>query len=166
MPEAATTVPDFFLKLDGIDGESTDSKHPGELGLLDFSMGASNRAKWGDYGGGSKAVIPDVRFFMYVDISYPKLKLACATGASISKAVLTCRKAGKGQQEYLRVTFSDLLITSCEITAGHPKWDEAPVVEFALSFVQQQMEYREQRDNGTLGGSMMAKIDLTGQKAS
>jgi type VI protein secretion system component Hcp len=38
--------------------------------------------------------------------------LACASGQHIKKAVLTCRKAGGEQEEYLKVTFSDLLVSS------------------------------------------------------
>ena len=30
---------DYFLKLDGISGESTDSKHKGEIEVLSFSFG-------------------------------------------------------------------------------------------------------------------------------
>ena len=38
--------------------------------------------------------------------------LACASGEHIKKAVLTCRKAGKDQQEFLKFTFTDVLVSS------------------------------------------------------
>ena len=34
---------DYFLKLDGITGESMDSKHKGEIELLSFSFGETCR---------------------------------------------------------------------------------------------------------------------------
>ena len=34
---------DMFLKIDGIDGDSTDKKHKGEIELLSFSWGLSNK---------------------------------------------------------------------------------------------------------------------------
>jgi hypothetical protein len=30
---------DYFLKIDGVDGESTDDKHKGEIELQSFSLG-------------------------------------------------------------------------------------------------------------------------------
>ena len=33
---------DFFLKLDGIKGESTDAKHKGEIEIESFSLGLTN----------------------------------------------------------------------------------------------------------------------------
>ena len=36
----ATT--DFFLKLEGIKGESTDKKHKGEIEIESYSLGLSN----------------------------------------------------------------------------------------------------------------------------
>ena len=34
---------DYFLKLDGITGESEDSKHKGEIEVLSFSFGETQR---------------------------------------------------------------------------------------------------------------------------
>ena len=42
---------DFFLKLEGIDGESTDDKHKGELDIESFSWGVTQLGT-GGYGGG------------------------------------------------------------------------------------------------------------------
>ena len=113
-----------------------------------------------------EAVFEDVVCYMYADCAYPKLKLACATGENIPKGVLTCRKAGKSQHEYLRVNLTDLLITKCEITSGkHEAFGEEPVVEFSISFVKKQVEYREQRPDGSLGGSMMFMVDLKGKRS-
>ncbi|HLJ50227.1 MAG TPA: type VI secretion system tube protein Hcp [Bryobacteraceae bacterium] len=152
---------DFFLKVDGIDGESKDLRHPKELQLLDFSIGISNRGKQSDYGGVSKAVFHNPRFVMYTDFSFPKLKQACATGERIPKMYLVCRKAGNVQHEYLRVRFENVYITSCEIAGGrHPQYPLAPVVEFSISFQIQQIEYREQKQDGSLAGSMMMTYDL------
>ena len=44
----------------------------------------------------------DFHFTMTVNKASPKLLLNCANGAAIKTAILTCRKAGKDQQEYLQ----------------------------------------------------------------
>ncbi len=154
-------TPDYFLKIDGIDGESADSKHGGEIQISHFTMGAVNRGRHGDYKVG-KAVFDDVRFFGSVEVSYPKLKQACATGEKLPKAVLTCRKAGRNQQDYLRVTLTDVQVTSCKLDAGGETY---PVMEFTLSFAKKQIEYKEQKQDGTLGGSLLASFDLRTARA-
>ena len=54
----------------------------------------------------------DFHFTVFHGVASPKLMLACATGQHIPSAVLTARKAGKDQQEYMKVSFYDLLISS------------------------------------------------------
>ena len=53
----------------------------------------------------------DFHFTMSTNKASPKLFLACANGEHIKSAKLTCRKAGKDQQDYLKVTFTDLLVS-------------------------------------------------------
>jgi type VI secretion system secreted protein Hcp len=152
---------DYFLKIDGIDGESNDSKHPNEIQLESFMLNVVNRGRHGDYGVG-KPFHDDAHFFAYVDQSYPKVKQACAKGEPLPKAVLTCRKAGKNQQDYLRITFSDLLITSCQIDIRD---QTLPLVDFTISFVKKLIEYKEQKQDGTLSGAITATVDLYGKRS-
>jgi type VI secretion system secreted protein Hcp len=105
---------DAFLKIDGIDGESADAKHKGEIDVESWSWVAQQTGTHahGSGGGAGKVSMDDVHFVMKTSKASPKLMLACASGQHIKKAVLTCRKAGGEQQEYLKVTFSDLLVSS------------------------------------------------------
>lgn len=153
--------PDYFLKIDGIDGESADGKHKDEIQLKDFRMNVTNRGRHGDYKVG-KAVFDDAKFFSWVDQAYPKLSQACAKGEHLPKAVLTCRKAGKNQMDYLRITFSDVLITSCKLEL---EAEPTPIVEFTIGFAKKLIEYKEQNADGTLGGAMTALVDLHGKRS-
>src|SRR5258708_6196229 len=105
---------DYFLKLEGVQGESADHKHKGEIDLLSWSFGASNASTFhfGGGGGAGKVQMQDMHFQMNVNKASPKLFLACATGEHIKKATLVCRKAGKDQQEYLTVNFTDVMVSS------------------------------------------------------
>src|SRR2546430_3152894 len=105
---------DFFLKIEGVDGESTDDKHKGEIDIESFSWGVSQSGSHGAGGGGGagKASFQDLHFHTHVDKSSPKLFLACATGEHFKKAVLTCRKARQEQQEYMKITMSDCLVSA------------------------------------------------------
>ncbi len=80
---------DYFLKLDGVEGESQDSKHKNETELLSWSLGATNSGSFalGAGGGTGKVNISDAHFTKYIDKSSPNLMAACATGQHIPKAV-------------------------------------------------------------------------------
>jgi type VI secretion system secreted protein Hcp len=75
----------------------------------------------------------DFHFVMRVNKASAKLFLACASGEHIASATLTCRKAGKEQQEYLTIKFSDLLVTSYQ-TGGSAGSDVVPMEQISLNF--------------------------------
>jgi type VI secretion system secreted protein Hcp len=116
---------DYFLDIDGIKGEATDKVHAGKIQLLSFSWGASNTGSFASNSGGGagKVTFSDFSFAMNINKASPELMLSCATGKHISKAQLICRKAGDKQQEYMKVHFTDLLVSSyqtsgCERNSG------------------------------------------------
>ena len=157
---------DYFLKIDGVEGESQDHKHKAEIDLESWSWGETNSGSHaaGGGGGAGKVTMQDFHFVMHVNKASPKLFLACATGQHIPKAVLTCRKAGKEQQEYLKVTFSDLLVSSYQ-TGGSGGSDVLPMDQISLNYAKMELEYKEQKADGTLGGAVKAGYDLKANKA-
>jgi type VI secretion system secreted protein Hcp len=154
---------DYFLKIDGIQGESQDSKHKNEIEIQSFSWGAvqSGTASHGGGMGAGKVQMQDFHFVMRVNKSSPKLMLACATGEHIKNAVLVCRKAGKEQQEYLKVTFTDLLVSSYQ--TGGSGGDVIPMDQISLNFSKVEIEYKEQKPDGSLGGAIKAFYDMKKQ---
>jgi len=156
---------DYFLKIDGIEGESADHKHKAEIDVESWSWGETNAGSHsgGGGGGGGKVAMQDFHFVMHVNKATPKLMLACATGDHIPKAVLVCRKAGKDQQEYLKVTLSDLLVSSYQ-TGGSSSSDVIPVDQISMNFAKIEFEYKEQKADGTLGGAVKAGYDVKAGK--
>jgi type VI secretion system secreted protein Hcp len=155
---------DYFLKIDGIEGESQDSKHKQEIEIQSFSFGATQTGSFaaGGGGGAGKVSMQDFHFTVPVNKASPKLMLACASGQHIKKAVLTVRKAGKEQQEYLKYTFSDILVSSYQTGGGGG--DVMPVDQISLNFAKIEQEYKEQKADGTLAGSVKAGWDLKQNK--
>jgi type VI secretion system secreted protein Hcp len=155
---------DYFLKFDGIDGESADSKHKNEIDLESFSWGAtqSGTFAFGGGGGAGKVQMQDFHFVMKVNKASPKLFLACSTGEHIKKAVLTCRKAGKEQHEYLKFVFTDVLVSSYQ--TGGSAGDVIPIDQISLNYGKIELEYKEQKPDGTLGGAIKAGYDLKQMK--
>ena len=152
---------DYFLKIDGIEGESQDDKHKNEIDVLSWSWGENQHgtSAAGGGGGAGKVSMQDFHFVMKVSKASPKLMLACATGEHIKKAVLTARKAGKEQQEYLKVTLSDLLVSSYQ-TGGSGHGDVVPTDQVSLNFSKIEVVYKEQKADGSLGGATPAGFDL------
>ena len=156
---------DYFLKLEGIEGESTDHKHKNEIDVESWSWGEAQAGTHAGGGGGGagKVSMRDFAFTMKVNKSTPKLMLACATGEHIKKAVLTCRKAGKDQQEFMQVTMSDLLVSSYQ-TGGSGGASIVPSDTIALNFAKIEFEYKEQKPDGTLGSPVKAGFDVKANK--
>ena len=162
---------DYFLKIDGIDGESHDSKHKNEIDVASWSWGATNSGTMsaGGGGGAGKVSMQDFHFVMSVNKATPKLILACANGQHIKKAVLTCRKAGTDQQEYLVYTFSDILVSSYQTGgSGGGSHDRAasviPTEQISLNYAKMEIEYKEQKADGTLAGTIKSGWDVKENK--
>ncbi|HEU0139205.1 MAG TPA: type VI secretion system tube protein Hcp [Bryobacteraceae bacterium] len=152
---------DLYLKIDGIEGESMDSKHGKEIEVESFSWGEtqSGTSTHGAGMGAGKVNMQDFHFVMRVNKSSPKLMLACASGEHIKSAILTCRKAGKDQQEFLKITFSDLLVSSYQ-TGAASGVDSIPMDQISLNYSKIEYEYKEQKADGTLAGAIKTGWDL------
>ena len=150
---------DYFLKLDGIDGENTEPA--GTIVVESFSWGEAQSASGShtEGMGAGKVSMQAVSFAKHLDKASPKLMLACADGTHVPKAVLTCRKAGKGQQEYLKYTFSECLVSSYTVS-GSGGGDVVPMENFGLSFSKIEMEYKGQQKGGALGGTVKSHYDM------
>ncbi len=120
---------DYFLKLDGIEGESKDSKHQNEIEIGSFSFGATQSGSFSAMGGGGsgKVSMQDFHFTIPTQKASPKLLLNCSsfqTGGS----------------------------------------SETPMDQVSLNFAKIEVEYKEQKADGTLGGSIKAGYDLKQMK--
>lgn len=156
-----STHADMFLKIDAIDGESLDHGHKNEIELLSFAFGATQPGSAG-HGGGSgigKVQVQDFHFSKYFDKASPKLFEACATGKHTPKVVLTCRKAGGTQQEYLKITLSEVIVSSIQNSGSGG--DSLPTESVTLNFSKIEIEYKPQDEKGGLGGVVKAGWDLT-----
>ena len=156
---------DYLLELDGVKGESADSKHKDSIEISSFSWGCTNSGSHSSGGGGGagKASFQDIHFTTSVNKSSPKLMLNCATGEHIKKAVLFVRKAGTDQQEYYTVTLSDCLVSSYQ-SGGHEGGDAKPTDQFSLNFAKIEFEYKPQKSDGSLEAAVKTGYDVKANK--
>ena len=162
--KGAGLATDYFLKLAGIKGESSDAKHKDEIELVSFSWGVSqSAAQGGGGGGGGKAEFTDFQVVSRVSKSSPLLFLACATGQHIKDATLAVRKAGGDQLEYLTIKLSDVLVSSYQ-EAGGGGDDERPLDVVSFDFAKVEISYSPQRPDGKLDSPVKAGYDLKQSK--
>jgi len=157
---------DYFIKFDGIKGESTDAKHKDEVDIESWSWGATNArpARAGGGAGAGKVSMQDFHFVMRLNKASPALMKACATGQHLKSATLTARKAGKGQQDYLTFKFQDVLVSSYQ-TGGSEQGDVVPTDHVSFNFAKIEVEYRQQRPDGTTAPGGTFGYDLKANKA-
>jgi type VI secretion system secreted protein Hcp len=158
---------DIFLKFEsgGIKGESQDSKHKEEIEIDSFSFGCSQSGTFavGSGGGAGKVSFQDAHFVSRASQAGPKIMLACATGEHLSKAIVTFRKAGKEQQEYLVLTFTDVLVSSYQL-GGASGDGVLPTESYSLNYAKVEAQYKPQQASGSLGGVVKGGYDLKANK--
>ncbi|MCI0379739.1 MAG: type VI secretion system tube protein Hcp [Gemmataceae bacterium] len=151
---------DYFLKLQGIDGDVTDDAHKNAIDLDSWSWRETQSGTHGGGGGGGagKVQMQDFHCVAKMSKASPKLMLACATGLHIEEASLLCRKAGGKQQDYLTVRLQDVMITSYQ-TGGNGHGDIVPTDQFTMNFAKIEFVYRQQKPDGSLDGAIKTGYD-------
>jgi type VI secretion system secreted protein Hcp len=139
---------DYFLKLDGIQGESKDSKFSDQIQVLSFSWGAhqvSSVAGTGGSGAG-KADLSDFSIMKTYDKASPKLFKSLVKGTHIATGTLSAVKAGADGKPYLKIDFQELFVTSQQISAS----SEIPTESVSFSYNQIKIDYSAQDEKGNL----------------
>jgi type VI secretion system secreted protein Hcp len=165
--QGSTAKPDWFLKLDGIDGESTDSKHSKEIEVLAYSHAISQSGTFDSGTGGGTTGRAGWHPFVFVaktSKASPKLALACATGQHIGTATLVCRKAGKDPQEFNQVQMKNVTVYTYKQSDLGDTTPPTPLDVFALAFSQIQWQYKPQKPDGSLDSPVTAGYDLAANK--
>jgi type VI secretion system secreted protein Hcp len=126
---------DYFLKIEGVAGESQDDKHKGEIDVESFSWGVTQTATMAHGGGGGagKANFNDFNFTHHIDKSSPKLFLACASGQHIKQATFIGETSDVegGSRQFLKYTFTDILVSSFEEGGAANGVNDASALNFA-----------------------------------
>ncbi len=72
------------------------------------------------------------------------------------------RKAGKGQQEFLIIKMSDIIVTGVHPSGSDEASTFAETV--ALQFAKVDLEYKPQKSDGSLDAGIHFKYDIKGNK--
>jgi type VI secretion system secreted protein Hcp len=148
---------EYFLKIDDVKGESMDAKHKGEIEVLSWSWGESATGTDAARGAATagKGYSPGVMFTTYVNKASVIFFQARATGKHFKQAILTGRKAGKAGQDYYKVTFTDVVVSSYQ-TGGSTQSNTLPADQFTFNFAGINIWYAPQRPDGSLEAPVTA----------
>lgn len=154
---------DIFLKLDGIDGESTKSKAEGWIEVLSFSNGASNASSvaHGSGMGTGKVDISSISLQKVLDKSSPKLFLNCCSGSHIKKGTLQVRETTGADttEPYYQYDLETVMVDS--ISWGGAQGGGKPSESVSLSFQKITISYWPQDSAGKLGSKIPAGWDIS-----
>lgn len=145
MPVQANGSPDpsnAFLKIDGVDGESTDANHTGWIDILSYNWQVSHTAAAGASFGFPR--VDDFCFDMKANKASPKLLLACANGKVFKFAILAVAGvvSSDGQvQDFLNYTFNNVVISSYQTGLSQGGGDAFPVDHFCIAFGSVTIDY-------------------------
>ena len=155
---------DAFLKIEGIEGESSDKTHPGEIEIESFSWGVSNPTTIGSAtsgAGAGKAVPGDFVVVMPFSAASPQIFKKCVTGDHYQTAVMSMRKAGGSQraagQDFLKYNFGTVFTTKIEWGGSS---DEGPEESITFVYGSLQVQYQPQKPDGTLGDLVASGWDF------
>ena len=159
---------DMFLMVKGaqhglIKGESQDDQHKGEIDVLGWSWGMQAKPSLGAGTATGKATINDLRIVKRIDSASTALMVALRTNEPIQKAVLTLRKAGKGQLEYLKVTIEQGRVISLMIEPAETTGGPELLERVSFSFNKIEVEYVPQGKDGLTQGGMTFADQWSGQ---
>jgi type VI secretion system secreted protein Hcp len=152
---------DYFLKIDGIEGESQDDKHRGEIDVLSFSLGETNDGSALKKTAGA-LTMQDFHFVTPLSRASPPLFLAVATGTHFKEAILTGRQSGENQLEFVKWIMSDMIVTSYQ-EGGSGSSDTVPFDQISLNFAKIEFEYKYVKADGTVE-TVRAGWDLKANK--
>ena len=145
---------DYFLKLEGIKGESNDAKYKGEIDIESFSwsLTQSGTTHTATGSGSAKVSVGDLAINKLVDKASPTLVQYCTLGKHIPKGMLIVRKAGGDSQvEYLKLELKDIMVSSYQ--TGGAGSNERISESISLNFAEYKIIYTEQKKDGSAGAA-------------
>ena len=87
----------------------------------------------------------------HADTSSPVLFQKCSSGEHLKEGLITLRKAGGTQLEYLKIKLTDVLISSVQYS-GSSQGDDVPTESISINFSKIEMDYQPQGPDGKAEG--------------
>ena len=159
---------DMFLKIEGIDGESSDDKHKGWIEVHSFSWGVQHpvsgtASSTGNLSGG-RADFSELSIVKQLDKASPKLMQACASGEHLKTVTLSLNRASGDKEQFMEYKLTDVLVSSYA-GSGAGGGSEIPMETIHFHYGKVETKYVQTKVEGGKGaGSVAAGWDLKANK--
>lgn len=156
---------DAFVKIDGIPGESTDSKHKDWIEILSFhwgvtQLGTARRSEAGA-AGSERVTHNDFSFVHHLDKASAKLFLACCDGTHIKNIVVELCRATGDKTKYMDYKLYDNIITSVGPGGASGDAGSVPLEEVKINYGKIELTYTAtDHQTGKPAGDIKAGWDL------
>ena len=160
-------VTDFFIKIDGVDGESNEKNHSKWIEVVDFSHGSVQNIALGKaHEVSGRGPFTPFTFTHVVDKATPKLQNYCMTGQKINKVEFqVCRSIGGSQVPVYEVTMENVKISKAEVNTVQHNADSSIAYQAVetIEFIVGKMTWKVTpiKPDNTKDGAVEASFDQT-----
>jgi type VI secretion system secreted protein Hcp len=160
---------DCFLKIDGVDGESTDDKHKQWIELLSYSHGVSQPTSGAASSGGARSAQrcdhQDFSVVKTLDKASPKLNLFCCNGKHVANVKIELCRATEKKEKYMEYLLTDVIISSVRPGGSSQGGEALPLEELSFNYGKITWNYIEtDHKTGKPGGNVETHWDLVTNK--
>ena len=152
---------DFYLKIEGIDGESASKGYPKWIEVMTFDHGAMQNVsvQRGADVAGRGQFIP-FKFMHAVDKATPKLQQYCMNGQKITKVSFAyCRAIAGLQVPVYEITMENVKIARAEVKTTEANGAMQPVEEVELIAGKMSWKVTPIKPDNTKDGAIEAAFD-------
>ena len=116
-------MPDMFMQVDSLKGESTDSEHKDWIELLSYNHSISQPASatGSSAGGGTvgRCQHSDFSITKFVDLASPKLYELCSSGKHLKDVTINLMRAsGDARVKYMEIKMEQVVISHVAPAGG------------------------------------------------
>jgi len=156
---------DTHIDIKGIKGESNHEKHKDQIEVIGWQWSASNDSTFGigKGGGKGKGTVQNLVFTHRYDNASPTLAKKCLAGEHIDTATLYVSKASGGQEDFLIITLTGVMVTSV-----NPSGDSSGEIfeTVSLAYEEFKAEYKVQDAKGKLSAGPQFTFNVASTKVS
>lgn len=151
----------YFMKVNGVNGESADANHKSYIDVQSVSWGASQAASISGGGAGSgKVSFSDLTITATMDAATPTLLKFCSSGKHIDAITVEMVKASgsDGGMVYSTIVLKDVLVTGTQFvgTSG----GEAMAINYSFQAAKVEHHYWAQGKDGSKGAETQMGWDV------
>lgn len=155
---------DHFLKVEGVEGDSLDKQHKGEIEVASYGWFAIQMGG-GKGGTAGKSERSPLSVQMFSGKASPRFFLACAKREKFAKAELSSRRAG-APADHLKITLTGVKLFSYSQTPVELSADSSVHVMDLVTLTCESVtiEVKEEGADGSLGSPIKAGFQFDEQK--